>query len=1110
MINLLYSNQPLGKVASNILHNFFKLVKVVQNIIKDKAIYIIRVILKMALIKDYFEKTNKYINEYGQKTVVLMQVGAFFEVYGFKNETNSSIYGSSILDFSKICDLHIVDKKVCVGSTPVMMAGFKDMFLEKYVKKLQDAGFTSVVFTQDEQAPNTTRSLSGIFSPGTYFSCDTEIINNNSCCIWFNVVDVKTTIMKKTLQPFQGKPVIYVGIAIIDIYTGKSNIFEFKEAYIKNPTTFDELERIISIYHPSETILIGNINRQDMDDIINYTNISSNSIHYISLVTNGETNDTNKPNNTNKINQVMNCEKQTYQKELFKRFFQINDYDIFIQPFYENIIGSQAFCYLLDFIYQHNPYLVNKIKEPVFENVGDKLILANHSLKQLNIIDDHNYKGRYSSVCRFLNICITSMGKRKFNDCFLNPTTKEDYLKKEYDIIGYCLEQKMNLYETLKSYLFCVTDISKIQRQMIIQKIAPKNLYQLYTTLQNVKSIYHLLEDDSFIGIYLNDKIPDIENICLYIEEIISFLDSHVDINKCKNIDNFHKMENNFIQNGVNIELDKQIKILSSSEDILETCRNYFHNLISQYETNTKSKTKASNKRKSVKTVIKPTKTINFDEDVNEDEDENVKTTEYVKIHETEKNNFGLVATERRCKILEEILSKNKTKVSIQYKSSLDGNNEMFELDTSPNVIQFTKQSGTSKFITSYQIAEFCRNVSTIKSGLMEMISKVYLQIIEKLAAFQKNFDVIGEYVTYIDFIFAKAFIAQKYGYCKPTICSDLTVKKSFVKVKDLRHCLIEHLQQNELYVANDISLGLSVTNNDANGTNGILLYGTNAVGKTSFIRSLGIAVIMAQAGLYVPASSFEFKPYKYIFTRILGNDNLFKGLSTFAVEMSELRTILRLANENSLVLGDELCSGTESISAMSIFVAGIQKLYHLGASFIFATHLHEITHYEEIRVLTRMSICHMTVIYDKENDMLVYDRKLRDGPGDNMYGLEVCKSLNLPGDFLEAANNIRMKYHPQSSSILDYKKSSYNAKHIKGVCENCGDKFSNEVHHLQYQQDANDTGIIQTNSLLFHKNHPANLLNLCETCHQSFHKTNEKYKKVKTTKGQKIISINS
>jgi DNA mismatch repair protein MutS len=304
--------------------------------------------------------------------------------------------------------------------------------------------------------------------------------------------------------------------------------------------------------------------------------------------------------------------------------------------------------------------------------------------------------------------------------------------------------------------------------------------------------------------------------------------------------------------------------------------------------------------------------------------------------------------------------------------------------------------------------------------------------------------------------------------------------------------------------VANDISLGV----NENNGLNGILLYGTNAVGKTSFIRALGISVIMAQAGLYVPAASYEFYPYKYIFTRIIGNDNLFKGLSTFAVEMSELRTILRLADPYSLVLGDELCSGTESISAVSIFVAGIQMLHQKVCSFIFATHLHEIVSYDEITSLHNVGCKHMSVIYDKEKDILIYDRKLKDGPGTNMYGLEVCKSLNLPQDFLDLAHSIRTKYRPETNSLLDQKQSHFNAKHIKGMCEKCGNKMATEVHHLQYQQDADDKGIIHNKEggLTFHKNHPAKLLSICEQCHDEIHKTGKKLKKVKTSKGINII----
>jgi DNA mismatch repair protein MutS len=346
---------------------------------------------------------------------------------------------------------------------------------------------------------------------------------------------------------------------------------------------------------------------------------------------------------------------------------------------------------------------------------------------------------------------------------------------------------------------------------------------------------------------------------------------------------------------------------------------------------------------------------------------------------------------------------------------------------------------------------------------------------------------------------------------------------------------LIEHLQTNEYYVTNDVVLG----NNEIDG---ILLYGTNAVGKTSLIRAIGIAVIMAQSGLYVPCSEFNYVPYKYIFTRILGNDNMFKGLSTFAVEMSELRTILRCANENSLILGDELCSGTEISSAISIFVSGIQKLRMCKSSYIFATHLHEIVNYDEITCIDNLKIKHMSVIYDKENDCLVYDRKLKDGPGNCMYGLEVCKSLNLPMDFMENAYNIRMKYNKELSgggSILSLKGSHFNSKKLMGVCENCETHIGTEVHHLQHQSEADDNGYINNNGYKIHKNNPANLVTLCEKCHDEFHKSVElgvyadtsanasanasvlselsdissskikkQHRKVKTTKGVKIQAI--
>ena len=1019
----------------------------------------------MALIKDYFEKTKKHIDEFGELTIVLMQVGAFFEVYGLKDNYDN-IHGSNIMDFSRICDLNIADKKVCCGSEQVIMAGFKDHLLDKYEKKLQDAGYTIAVYTQDEQCANTTRSLARISSPGTYFSTDTENITNNTCCIW--VENKKGTFKNKD------KMYIYIGSSIIDIFTGSTSIMEYKEEYIKNPTTFDELERFISIYNPSESIVISNLPVSEIDDIISYANIKSKSLHIINL--------NDHQNGTKNIQRASNCEKQTYQTELLNKFYKINDINAFMSIFNDNVYATQSFCFLLDFIYQHNPNLIYKIAEPILENDSKKLILANHSLKQLNIIQDDNFKGKYSSVVKMLNECITPMGKRQFQSNFLNPVTDIIYLQEEYDITeqilkhnGFNKYNEYNEYKNIKKNLYNIKDVSKIMRQIMLQKITPKSLYQLYTTIGSVKILYEFVIGNEYLNEYLNKKIVSFVSLMDQIDRVLTYLKTVLILEDCKDIDNIQKIEKSFIQDGVDIELDDKIKTLTESQDQLETCRSYFSNIISNYETGTKGK-------KSVKEK-KP-----LDED-----DEDTKT--YVKIHETEKNNFSLLATDRRCKILEEII-KDKKSVILKYRSSHSNTETNFTLLLD---LEYNKQSSSNKTITNAQISSLCKNVGSIKVNLIDTVSKVYQSIVKKLQDYQEEIQNISEFITYVDLIYTKALIADKYNYCKPEIVLNES-GKSFILAEDLRHCLIEKIQQTELYVANDIEIG----SGDDNGKlDGILLYGTNAVGKTSFIRALGISVVMAQAGLYVPASSYKFRPYKYIFTRILGNDNLFKGLSTFAVEMSELRTILRLSDKNSLVLGDELCSGTESISAVSIFVAGVQDLATKGCSFIFATHLHEIIGYDEITSLHNVGMKHMSVIYNKEQDCLIYNRKLQDGPGNNMYGLEVCKSLSLPQDFLENAHNIRMKYHPESAGVLEQKGSHFNAKHISGgICESCKVNPAIDVHHMIFQNEADDKGIIKKKGLTFNKNNKANLLNLCEKCHDEIHKTNKKYKKTKATIG--------
>ena len=225
----------------------------------------------MSFIKDYFVLTKQYIDEYGEKTVLLMQCGAFFEVYGLKDKSDL-ISGSNIIDFARICDLNVVDKKVCVGADSVVLSGFKDHLVDKYVKKLQDNGYTIAVYAQNDPSEGViTRSLLGVFSPGTYFLMEPDNITNKTCCIWiekkkkslFNLLKNKNSNSNMT-----NDNVVYIGVSIIDIYTGKTSIMEYWEQYIKNPTTFDELERFISIHCPSEAIIISNLPVADVNDVV--------------------------------------------------------------------------------------------------------------------------------------------------------------------------------------------------------------------------------------------------------------------------------------------------------------------------------------------------------------------------------------------------------------------------------------------------------------------------------------------------------------------------------------------------------------------------------------------------------------------------------------------------------------------------------------------------------------------------------------------------------------------------------------------------------------------------------------------------------------------------
>jgi DNA mismatch repair protein MutS len=322
------------------------------------------------------------------------------------------------------------------------------------------------------------------------------------------------------------------------------------------------------------------------------------------------------------------------------------------------------------------------------------------------------------------------------------------------------------------------------------------------------------------------------------------------------------------------------------------------------------------------------------------------------------------------------------------------------------------------------------------------------------------------------------AKVSEAKAFCKPILLEN--TECASVDVEGLRHPLIESTTSRIQYVQHSVALGTK------EASQGWLVYGMNASGKSSLMKAVGIAVLLAQSGCFVPATSMKLSPFRSVLTRILNQDNLWAGLSSFAVEMSELRDILWRADPFSLVLGDELCSGTESVSATALVASGIEHLLKRHSRFIFATHLHGLMDLPNIAHNKNLGIWHLKVKYDAVKDILVYDRTLHKGPGMSIYGIEVARALHLPPDFLETALKTRRAILGEKTEE-ESTGSSWNSNIIRKACEICGNRIVRdlEVHHIRPREEAKGAKHFSDGSA---RDATSNLAVLCEKCHDLHH----------------------
>ena len=936
----------------------------------------------------YFDLQQYFESKYGENTIILMEIGSFFELYEVNND---ELKIGKAKEIAELLNIQLTRKNKSILENSVqnpLLAGVPTVSIERYLSRLINRKkYTIVMVKQKGTPPNIQRYISNIISPGTNFEYQTETVESNLVSI---IVD-------------ENQGVYSVGYAAIDVTTGKTIVNEMHSNREDKTYALDELFNLLQTYNTAETIVTLQNQNIDKEWLSNYLELGQFSTSF---------------NNKH-------C-KVIYQNELFKRVYSINSFlspieylDLERYPY-----TTEALAILIEFIIEHDEVIIEKMNRPIFLGESRYLYLGNNALEQLGVISKNRTD---TTLLELIDKTSTAFGKRLLKERLLSPIIDKEILEERYDLT----EKLMPYSEQYDTHLKNIYDLERISRRIKLQKLHPVELTYIIMSLIAIINLLNNAQEHNI----------DIEsNLLIEVNEFKAYLEQTFNLEICAKF-RIDQIDDNIFKDGVFPTIDTILKRQTKEIAKLQKVSKHINQLFEKNKLITSTK------------------------------------NGYADIGYLESEGYSINLTKNRFTMIEKELKESFVTV--------DGVHYFFK------DFQY-KQLKNSVKINSKLFEEVTQNFENNQIKLVSLVKERYLKTLLSLEnRFSHLLDELIVFVANIDVAISNAKCAKSMNLTRPKL---QTAHNAYEAI-GLRHPIIEANEQRGVYVPNDIYLGEGIktnhnhiTLNASNGTkvNGVLLYGINSSGKSSLMKSIGISVILAQAGFFVPAVELKLGMYDQLFTRIVSQDNLYKGLSTFSVEMMELKNIFNRATERSLILGDEISQGTETESGLAIVAGAILKLIKLNSTFIFATHLHQLKNIEQLQKIDSLIFLHLGVNYDEESDTLIYNRQLQLGMGSSLYGLEFAKSLHMDKTFLKNAYEIRETLLGKSSELKQLtskKRSRYNKNLYVTKCALC-DENVEDIHHIAEQNLANDAGMIGA----MYKNHKYNLIPLCKKHHNMVH----------------------
>ena len=360
------------------------------------------------------------------------------------------------------------------------------------------------------------------------------------------------------------------------------------------------------------------------------------------------------------------------------------------------------------------------------------------------------------------------------------------------------------------------------------------------------------------------------------------------------------------------------------------------------------------------------------------------------------------------------------------------------------NYIRKQTLVNSERYITP-ELKEYEDKILNAEEKIYELEAELFDEIRKFISAEAVTIQSNARMIALIDCLISFAECAETYKYSKPVVHDGTELE-----IIEGRHPVVEQiLPPGEKFKPNDCVI-------DNKNDQIILLTGPNMAGKSVYLRQIGLIVLMAQIGSFVPAKSVKIGLVDRIFTRVGASDNITSGESTFLVEMQEAANILNNASSKSLILLDEIGRGTSTFDGISIAWALTEYLHDnkdVAAKTLFATHYHELNEMADLFP----KIKNYKVEVREYDDKVIFLHKVNPGRADHSYGIQVAQMAGLPAFVTNRAKEILRNLESKELTPYELKKEKLRKMQIPenqmSIFEFQDDKLRGEINELDIEK---------------------------------------------------------